>query len=118
MPCEFYLQPQINSVDGIPVLPDSSLTSSEYVDYSKLSLKEIIWLQQQDDQANGDFNEGRYCPRGLESQGAQPDGVTPCEFFDRDACGHAFSEYADCPTVRRREANDLSAYGDVGYWQP
>jgi hypothetical protein len=101
LPCEFYLTMQIDTVDGLHVTPDKR-TDIYSLDYSLLTLDEIIWLQQQDQ--NGDVigDEGRYCPRGLESQGAQPNGINPCPLFDPEACGHAFSEYVNCPTVRRR----------------
>lgn len=78
------------------------------IDYSQMSLTEMIWLQQQDQ--NGDVigDDGRYCPRGLENQGARPDGITPCPLLDRLECGRAYSEYASCPTDRRRQGRDLS----------
>lgn len=118
-PCEHYIEGlQVNEVDGLFVRPDSAFNDLPTIDYSQLTLDQIIWLQQQDQQnLEGLGGEGRYCPRGLENQGARPDGITPCPFLDRLECGHAFSEYTKCPTVRRREGQDLSQYGDTNYWE-
>ena len=117
LPCEYYLTLQIGSVDGLHVRPDSTSTDPDNFDYSNATLEEIIWLQQQDQNDDGSGDEGRYCPRGLESQGAQPNGITPCPLFDRLECGRAYSEYASCPTERRRQAGDLSQYGDINNWE-
>lgn len=116
-PCEYYLTLQIGSVDGLHVTPDTMYDDKSSVDYSDLTLDQIIWLQQQDQ--NGDVigDEGRYCPRGLESYGAQPNGITPCPLLDRLECGRLYSEYASCPTDRRRQADDLSQYGDTNDWE-
>jgi len=117
-PCEYYIDGlQVDKVDGLFVRPDSAYNDLATMDYSLLTLDQIIWLQQQDQ--NGDVigDDGRYCPRGLENQGARPDGITPCPLLDRFECGHAFSEYTKCPTVRRREGQDLSQYGDTNYWE-
>ncbi len=116
-PCGFYLTLQIDSVDGLHVTPDKIYDHIPHLGYSLLTFDEIIWLQQQDLNEDGFGNEGRYCPRGLENQGAKPNGIDPCRFFNREAFGHAFSEYDNCPTIRRREADDLSQYGDTNDWE-
>ncbi len=116
MPCEFYLTLQINQVDGLHVTSDIPSDSSLSQDYSQLTLEEIIWLQKNEQNEVGSESEYRYCPRGLEPQGAQPDGTTSCPFYDTFVCGRAYSEYAYCPTDRRRQATGLYQYGEIDDW--